>query len=32
MATLALQGSLTVVRQSLAELSRSQSLVEEEGR
>ena len=32
MATLALQGSVTVVRQSLDELSRRQSLVVEEGR
>jgi Co/Zn/Cd efflux system component len=32
MATLALQGSLTVVRQSLDELNRRQSLVVEEGR
>jgi Co/Zn/Cd efflux system component len=32
MATLALQGSVTVVRQSLDELSRRPSLVVEEGR
>jgi hypothetical protein len=32
MATLAFQGSVTVMRQSLGELNRRQSLVVEEGR